>query len=221
MSAGEEVAPPADRSWFPEAPEPSARRLRQHALSGQLRVLVANVLRLDVETADEASLDQAEELLAAAARRLADLPHVPRDSTARSSLGDLFERSPLSGRSNALAAPLSMWQDGELTVATATYGDAYEGPPGCLHGGFVMAAFDDVLGVAQAASGSAGLTGTLSVRMLRPTPLHERIDFVAGVTSRSGRKIEAWGRSSHRGEPLAEAHAVFVTPRPGAFPRTH
>jgi acyl-coenzyme A thioesterase PaaI-like protein len=114
-----------------------------------------------------------------------------------------------------------MWQDGEQTRAEATYGGAYEGPPGCLHGGIVMAAFDDVLGVAQAASGAAGMTGTLTVRMVRPTPLHERIDYVAGVTSRVGRKIEVTGTSTHRGTLLAEATAVFVAPRPGAFPRTH
>ena len=219
MSAAGETAPDVGRTWFPPAPVPSARRGRQHELADRLRALVPAVLRLDVEAADEQSLAQAEEVLAVAARLLAGLPDVQENAGAGSGLGGLFERSPLSGRSNALAAPLSMWEDGEHTRARATYGAAFEGPPGCLHGGIVMAAFDDVLGVAQAASGTAGMTGTLSVRMISPTPLHEPIDYVAGVTARSGRKIEVWGRSTHRGELLAEAQAVFVTPRPGAFPR--
>ena len=225
MSAAEETAAPdAGRAWFPPAAVASARRTRQHELADQLRALVPTVLRLDVEAADERSLDQAEEVLAAAARLLGALPDVAGGAGAGGGLGGLgglFERSPLSGRSNALAAPLAMWEDGEHTRARATYGAAYEGPPGCLHGGIVMAAFDDVLGVAQAASGTAGMTGTLSVRMIRPTPLHEPIDYVAGVTARSGRKVEVWGRSTHDGELLAEARATFVTPRPGAFPRPH
>ena len=221
MSAEETAAPDTGRTWFPPAAVPSSRRGRQHELADQLRALVPTVLRLDAEAADERSLDQAEEVLAAAARLLGALPDVPGGAGAGGGLGGLFERSPLSGRSNALAAPLTMWEDGEHTRARATYGAAYEGPPGCLHGGIVMAAFDDVLGVAQAASGNAGMTGTLSVRMIRPTPLHEPIDYVAGVTARSGRKIEVWGRSTHDGEVLAEAQATFVTPRPGAFPRPH
>ncbi len=222
MSAAEETAAPEfGRAWFPPPPVVSSRRARQQELADQLRALVPTVLRLDTEAADERALDQAEEVLATAARLLAGLPDFPGNAGAGGGLGGLFERSPLSGRSNALAAPLTMWQDGEHVRARATYGAAYEGPPGCLHGGIVMAAFDDVLGVAQAASGTAGMTGTLSVRMIRPTPLHEPIDYVAGVTARSGRKIEVWGRSTHRDEVLAEAQAVFVTPRPGAFPRTH
>ena len=226
MSAAEETvqgagAPEPGRSWFPHVPVPSARRERQHALAEQVRALAATVLRLDVEAADERSLDQAEDVLAAAARLVSGLPGFPGNAGAGGGLGGLFERSPLSGRSNALAAPLTMWQDGEQTLARATYGGAYEGPPGCLHGGMVMAAFDDVLGVAQAASGTAGMTGTLSVRMIRPTPLHVPIDYVAGVTSRAGRKIEVSGRSTHRGTLLAEAQAVFVTPRPGTFPPPH
>jgi acyl-coenzyme A thioesterase PaaI-like protein len=84
-----------------------------------------------------------------------------------------------------------------------------------VHGGFVIAAFDDLLGVAQAASGTAGFTGTLTVRLVARTPLHERIDYEAGVQERSGRKVTVWGRSTLNGELLAEATGIFIAPRGG------
>lgn len=202
------------RSWFPEDADPTANQLAKHALADHLRALVGEVLLLDSGSASSADLAQAEQLLAAVRRQISGIPRV-------SSLFDsnqdfsLFERSPFSGRCNALAAPLSVSFVGDELTAHATYGDAYEGPPGTVHGGHVMAAFDDLLGVAQAASGQAGFTGTLSVRMVARTPLHQRIDYEAGVESVSGRKVVAWGRSYCNGTMLAEATGIFIVPKTG------
>jgi acyl-coenzyme A thioesterase PaaI-like protein len=205
------------RSWYPEDPPPTALQQRKHALAAQLRVLIADVLMLDSSECDEASLVQADRLLSEARQTLAGLPSV-RDKDGLFGSDDdfsLFERSPFSGRCNALATPMATRFDGDRTHATATYGDAYEGPPGSVHGGHVMAAFDDLLGVAQAASGTAGFTGTLSVRMVARTPLHKQIDYEAGVESVSGRKVTVWGRSWCEGELLAEATGIFIVPREG------
>ncbi len=38
--------------------------------------------------------------------------------------------------------------DGRI-VGSVTFTAAYEGPPGCVHGGYVAAAFDELLGVTQ------------------------------------------------------------------------
>jgi hypothetical protein len=84
-----------------------------------------------------------------------------------------------------------------------------------VHGGYVISAFDDLLGVAQAASGTAGFTGTLSVRLHAGTPLNQRIDYEAGVTSHQGRKVIAWGKSYADGRLLAEAEGIFIEPRGG------
>ena len=97
----------------------------------------------------------------------------------------------------------------------AEYAHQYEGPPGCVHGGFVAAAFDDLLGAAQTLSGIAGFTGTLTIRMIRPTPLLRRIDYEGGVARVEGRKIFAWGRARHGTDLVAEAEGVFVSPRGG------
>ncbi len=204
-------------AWFPQDEDPTPRRLRKHALAAQLRAMTADVLLLDVEGAGEEDLGLAERALANARALLAGLPDVRAAGGVYGNRGDasLFERSPLSGRSNALAAPLSIRFAGDLTFGHATYGEAYEGPPGSVHGGYVVAAFDDLLGVAQAASGTAGFTGTLSVKLVARTPLHERIDYEAGVTTRDGRKVTTWGRSLLGGELLAEATGIFISPRTG------
>ncbi len=202
--------------WFPRDPLPSPRRLRKHTLAGEVRGLIADVLMLDVEGADEMTLSLAEERIALARRAFAQMPDLrnlslhltPHDSS-------LFERSPLTGRSNAQAAPIVMEFDGDRTLGHATYGETFEGPPGLVHGGYVIAAFDDLLGVAQAASGVAGFTGTLTVRLSGGTPLHRRIDYEAGVRSVDGRKVTAWGRSLLDGQLLAEAEGIFIEPRGG------
>ncbi len=202
--------------WFPVAPEPSERRLRKHALAEELRGLIGDLVMLDVEGADEAGLTELEDRVLAARKAISVLPDVravglhssPHDSS-------LFERSPLSGRSNPLAAPLVLEFVGEQTFGRATYGDAYEGPPGLVHGGYVISAFDDLLGVAQAASGIAGFTGTLTVRLLGGTPLHREITYAAGVSAVSGRKVTAWGTATLDGVVLAEATGIFIEPRGG------
>ncbi len=125
-----------------------------------------------------------------------------------------FDRSPLIGRANPLAAPIELEIVGEgddtHVEGHALFGAAYEGPPGNLHGGFVAAAFDEVLGLAQSISGRAGMTGTLTVRYRSPTPLYERLEFRAWVDRVDGRKIFTQG-TCHAGERLtAEAEGIFI-----------
>jgi acyl-coenzyme A thioesterase PaaI-like protein len=197
-----------------DPPEEGGRRVK-HELAEATRRLVEVVALLDVADTDPGRLE----------RLVADVESVTAQVTAFRSLrrfggaamsphpnGALTERSGVSGRSNPLAPPLRIRVDGDRTLGAAVYGDAYEGPPGCLHGGFVAAAFDDLLGCAQMASGTAGFTGTLTIRMRKPTPLNTRIDYEAGVTRVSGRRIVCWGRSTADGVLLAEAEGIFITP---------
>ena len=202
--------------WFPADPPASARRLRKHALADQVRGLIGDVLMLDIEQLTEEQLADLEHRLSSTRKAFDGLPNVR--GIGLHSAGDdasLFERSPLSGRSNALAAPLSLRVEGDRTLGSATYGEAYEGPPRLVHGGYVISAFDDLLGVAQSVSGVAGLTGTLEVKLRRGTPLHRQIDYEAGVLEQSGRKVIAWGRSTLDGELLVEASGIFIEPRGG------
>jgi acyl-coenzyme A thioesterase PaaI-like protein len=99
-----------------------------------------------------------------------------------------------------------------VIIGRVRFGTAYEGPPGFVHGGFVAAAFDDVLGLAQSLSNRAGMTGTLTVRYRRPTPLHTDLVFEGRLVSVDGRKILTEGVSrGPDGEVTAEAEGLFVT----------
>ena len=125
------------KGWHPTYLEPSPRQQRKHALAAELRLLVNDVLMLQVEAADEDALAEAEEKLAAARKAIAALPDLRSEGGPHYHPVDdsLFERSPLTGLSNALAAPLTLEFDGTVTRGHATYPSHYEGPPGLVHGG--------------------------------------------------------------------------------------
>jgi acyl-coenzyme A thioesterase PaaI-like protein len=132
--------------------------------------------------------------------------------------GGHFDFSPLIGRSNPLSPPIEMsaTADGDVT-GRVTFGSAYEGPPGCVHGGYIAAAFDEVLGFAETFSGAPGMTGTLTVLYRTPTPLHVEVVFTARIARLEGRKIFVTGRL-HAGERLcAECEAIFVSMKGGVY----
>src|SRR5262249_2061826 len=129
--------------------------------------------------------------------------------------GAPLERSGVSGRANPPAPPQQWHPAGGILRGRAADSPAAEGPIAHGHGGVVAAAFDDLMGMAQMASGSAGYTGTLTVKMLRPTPLGKRIDYEAGVERVEGRKIYVWARSRDADTLLAEAQIVFIAPKDG------
>jgi acyl-coenzyme A thioesterase PaaI-like protein len=131
-----------------------------------------------------------------------------------------FDFSPLIGQSNPLAPPIVMdHEEGteRAVVARVTFGPAYEGPPGCVHGGFVAASFDEVLGATQSLSGTQGMTAHLDVDYRKPTPLGVPLVMRGWLDRTEGRKI--WARAELRdGDTLcAEAEALFIAFAPGGF----
>jgi acyl-coenzyme A thioesterase PaaI-like protein len=123
----------------------------------------------------------------------------------------VFDQSPLIGLSNPLSPPIRLKAVEGRVTGNVVFGSAFEGPPTCVHGGFVAAAFDEVLGFAQCEVGTPGMTGQLTVRYLKPTPLHQNLTFDAGVDRIENRKIFASGKL-FAGETLtAEASAIFIT----------
>ncbi len=122
-----------------------------------------------------------------------------------------FDLSPFIGPANPLAPPISLRQEGERVVGAVRFGSAYEGPPGCVHGGYVAATFDELLGATQSMSGHPGMTGTLTVRYRAPTPLHTELRLAGWLARVEGRKIFAEG-TLHAGDRLcAEAEGIFIS----------
>ncbi len=203
-------------------PAENEPRARKHALVMETKRAIADIALLDVELVDKAELDELVADMRVIADRLETLPSLRARGGLASAGGSdaaLLERSGIAGRSNPLAPPLHMWFEGDKVRGWAIYTEPYEGPAGCLHGGFIAAAFDDLLGFAQMASGQAGYTGTLTVKMRRPTPLNRRLDYEAGVDRVEGRKIWVWGKCRDGDELLSEAEIVFISPKDGSVPR--
>jgi acyl-coenzyme A thioesterase PaaI-like protein len=122
--------------------------------------------------------------------------------------------SPFVGPMSPLAPPIDVEVADDRILGRVRYPLAFEGPPGHVHGGFIAAGFDEVLGFAQALSGQSGMTGRLEIRYRSPTPLRSEVVYAAGVQSIDGRKVTCWG-TLHDGETLcAEATGLFITMNP-------
>jgi len=131
---------------------------------------------------------------------------------------DYFPTSPVIGWSNPLAPPVAVRVvevDGRRELAgTVTFDYPYEGPPTCVHGGVIAMVFDELLGALTLLTGHAGMTGTLTTRYRRPTPLLVELRFEARLVKVSGRKATAWCGLYRDDELTAEAQGVFITMRP-------
>lgn len=186
----------------------------------QMRRL-ADAMRLVIEqlVASKAPADELARAAAALEAIAGSLDGYPRGHSFEgfaesANAGDpraFFDHSPIIGRANPLAPPLDLAIIDGKVVGRARFGSAYEGPPGAVHGGYVAAAFDEVLGMAQSLGGKPGMTGTLTVRYRRPTPLHAELQFVGELLRVEGRKIFTAGRLTSEGELRAEAEGIFIS----------
>lgn len=127
-----------------------------------------------------------------------------------------FEHSPFIGRANPLSPPMRLQEIDRKVHGRVVFGSAYEGPPGCVHGGYVAGVFDELLGATQSLSGQPGMTGTLTIKYRSPTPLHTELHLVGEFTGTERRKIFTTGQlfavSPDGDERLcAEAEAIFVS----------
>lgn len=97
------------------------------------------------------------------------------------------------------------------------FGPAHEGTPGLVHGGIVAATFDHLLGGAAIKAGKPIVTGTLTARFVRPTPLNTDLTIECWPAAISGRKVRSQGYLLAGEEVLVEAEAVFVTVDVGRY----
>lgn len=182
----------------------------------QIRALVAAVVRSDVAP-DE--LTAVGELVDSATRRLnayrrANGPLVRSEREGRVRFNTLG--NGVTGPANPLAPPLHLSSVPRGVEGTVTLGDAYEGPPGCVHGGWVAALLDQAVGEAAWQTGVVVMTGRLEVDYPAPTPLHLPLDVVARIESVDGRKIHVTGEIRAHGKTTAKCTAIMVRVWPPA-----
>lgn len=188
---------------------------RQRALYGPLaqsvRELVDAVIRTEVDD-EEIGIAQAE--IEAVTKRL-------RERQTAGAYGVRFNAegqgrawgNAVVGTRNAVAPPLRIQHDSSGRAwADFHLGAAYEGPPGLVHGGVSALLLDQLLGEAAGAGGKPGMTGTLTLRYRRATPLGDlhaeaHIDRVEGI------KTYAVGHIADAEGITVEAEGVFILPK--------
>ena len=79
-----------------------------------------------------------------------------------------------------------------------------------MHGGWIALAFDEMLGIANIATGHPGMTGRLTIRYRRPTPLHRPMEFEGWTDQVDGRRVVTRGTLTVDGSVTAEAEGLFV-----------
>jgi len=121
--------------------------------------------------------------------------------------------NPVIGVRNPFAPPLVLQRvDDGSVFADFHLGAAYEGPPGHVHGGISALILDHVLGEGASPPSTPRLTGTISLRYLRPTPLGA-LRAEARIVRTEGIKTFAVGHISDADGITVQAEGVFITPR--------
>jgi acyl-coenzyme A thioesterase PaaI-like protein len=193
---------------------PGARELADE-LRGILEALAVRSLREeDVAVATRLARDVREMLQGAPRARWYD---AEADAWALSpeARRAYLEQSPIRGHLNPVAPPLDLETvrrpDGTRAVrGTAKLGMRYEGPPHGVHGGWVAALFDEMLGAVQGLAEAPGVTAVLTVRYRHLTPVLEDLRLDGWIHEQRGRRLVARA-TCHAGETLtAEAEALFI-----------
>ena len=228
--------------------ELTPRRVEVRRLAAAMRDVIEHLVSTTATTEELSSAADDLEVLAGALRDLprgqtyegfaeaanageaiANRAGAAAGSAGRAPLGDddperyaFFDHSPFIGLANPLSPPMSLDYSADRVVGRVTFGSAYEGPPGCVHGGYIAGAFDELLGATQSLSGHPGMTARLTVNYRSPTPLHADLRMRGELTGVEGRKILTKGWL-YAPEPdgserlCAEADGLFVAIDFGRF----
>ncbi len=169
-----------------EAPNAEAKRAFANALREILEELGATTAPPEAFEADTARLHRL-------AREFRKFPPTPPESSLGVPTGmETFQdRSPIVGFANPLAPPARYEHhpDERCVRGEVEFGKAFEGAPGIVHGGFLAALLDEVLGVATSYSGDPGMTGEYTIRYHHPTRIKVPLRFESRFDRREGRKI--------------------------------
>ena len=118
--------------------------------------------------------------------------------------------SPVSGKRNPISPPIRMWRDGDEVRGEAIFSPTYAGPPNSVHGGIIAAVFDELLSMANVITGTAGFTGTLTIRYHQKTPLNTPVELWALNVRNEGRKQTSRAEMRVNGEVTASAEGLFI-----------
>jgi hypothetical protein len=175
--------------------------------------------RMASSSAGATTLGTASKLIEQAVALLEEGPHrrgyVRAVESVLTGLGPHGELGPFTGALHVFSPFFTVQTSGELAdrkvTGVAIYGNAYEGVPGLVQGGFIVATFDEILGLAQ--GGFGRMTADIQVSYRAPAPLHRELRYSAQVVRVDGRKAFVEG-ALYDGDTLcATARGLFISPK--------
>ncbi len=195
-------------------------------LAAQIRSLAASLHRLQPDDQSLAAamdhLVKASELVDTGSPRLRWYERLGADTTTTRNR----DLSPFSGRLNAMAPPMTFEEgeaddDAPAMLGRVRINRLREGPPHTVHGGVIAGLFDEILGAGQSLAGRlGGVTGRLTVRYRKPTPLDQDLTFRSWVHEDRSRRLVMRADCKVGATLTAEAEAVFVRVDFAAMERT-
>jgi hypothetical protein len=131
------------------------------------------------------------------------------------------ELSTFSGSLNPVAPPMTIrtgtLDDGRPALIGSVRLDRLrEGPPHAVHGGVLAGLFDELLGGGQRLDGGPpGMTGRLTIRYRRPTPLDADLELRVWIHDERKRRVTVRGDcivagDAGTGQVTADAEAIFL-----------
>ena len=98
----------------------------------------------------------------------------------------------------------------DALLARGRFTNGHTGPPGCVHGGWIALAFDEVLGWANFRAGVGAMTAHLGVRYRKPTPIGAAVEFRVPWPEVHGRRVHTNATLTTDGVVTAEAEGLFI-----------
>jgi acyl-coenzyme A thioesterase PaaI-like protein len=124
-----------------------------------------------------------------------------------------FMTGVVMGTHHPVRPDLEIHHEAGMTRGAVRFGITFEGPPGCVHGGYIAHFFDQILGQHNLYARVPAMTGTLTVRYLSGTPLLRDLVFSVSHVSEGERKVVTRGTLSADGEVFCEAEGTFIVPK--------
>jgi len=202
----------ATSPYDPGSPEATYWQARQR-LASATRALNEKLVSTDIDPELAAALIEKIEGLTAELNqaqqvdRLIDMAKPGERGSIDDVMGELVS---IGGRSHP-CSPELLWQEASNRITgTVRFNQAFEGPPGHVHGGWVAGVLDHIMGMTHVRTGHPGMTGGLSVRYLKPTPLNQLIEISAEATELDDKRTKVKGTMRCGETTTATAEAIFV-----------
>jgi acyl-coenzyme A thioesterase PaaI-like protein len=114
------------------------------------------------------------------------------------------------GKANPHSLKMKFFRDGETAKAEFLPNECHQSWPGHVHGGALMAAFDEGIGWATFSKGIYAVTAKIEIRLKSMARIGEPLIVCSHITRKTSRTVEVESQINRRDETVvAEARALL------------